>query len=299
MPQPRLPRATLILTLAAAFASALRPAPASDDGLFDPSNLVAWCIVPFDAQKRSPEDRAAMLARLGIRRFAYDWRAEHLPTFDRELDALARHGIELTAVWFPTTLDDDARFLLNRLKARGLTPQLWVTGGGEPTKTPEEQAARVAAELERLRPIVQAAKAQGSTVALYNHGGWFGEPENQIALIEALRAEGLDNVGLVYNLHHGHNHLDRFASLLAQMKPYLLALNLNGMTRDGESRGKKILVIGQGELDAQLLQTIRDSGWVGPIGILNHTDEDAETRLKANLNGLQSLLDSLPPPARK
>lgn len=288
-------RLAFALALALA-ASAARPAlaHAAPGDLFEKSNLVAWCIVPFDAQKRTPEDRAAMMERLGIRRFAYDWRAEHLPTFDRELDALQKHGIELTAVWFPTTLDDDARFLLERLKARGLKPQLWVTGGGEPTKTPEEQAARVAAEAARLRPIAQAAKAQGSTVALYNHGGWFGEPENQIAIIKALKADGLDNVGLVYNLHHGHDHLDRFPALLAEMRPYLLAFNLNGMTREGDRHGKKILILGQGDEDARLLKQIRDSGWTGPVGILNHTDEDAETRLKANLDGLQHLLDAAP-----
>ena len=51
-------------------------------------NLVAWCIVPFDAKKRGPEERAAMLERLGFKHFAYDWRAEHIPTFDAEIEAL-------------------------------------------------------------------------------------------------------------------------------------------------------------------------------------------------------------------
>src|SRR5688572_17532915 len=45
--------------------------------LFAKENLVAWCIVPFDSQKRSPEERAAMLEKLGIKRLAYDWRVEH------------------------------------------------------------------------------------------------------------------------------------------------------------------------------------------------------------------------------
>src|ERR1051325_7854659 len=66
--------------------------------IFDRDNLVAWCIVPFDAKKRTPEQRAQMLQKLGIHRFAYDWRAEHLPTFDAELDQLKQHNIELTAL---------------------------------------------------------------------------------------------------------------------------------------------------------------------------------------------------------
>ena len=64
----------------------------------------------------------------------------------------------------------------------------------------------------------EAGDKIGCKLALYNHGGWFGEPENQIAMIEALK---LTNVGIVYNLHHGHDHLDRFPELLKKMQPYL------------------------------------------------------------------------------
>jgi sugar phosphate isomerase/epimerase len=262
---------------------------------FDRSNLVAWCIVPFDAVRRTPAQRAEMLDRLGIRRFAYDWRAEHLPTFDDEIEELRKHKIELTAVWFPTTLDSDAQRILDILAKHKIKTQLWITGGGEPAKTPQEQAARVEAEAERIRPIAEAAEKIGCTVALYNHGGWFGEPENQIAVIKEL---GMPNVGIVYNLHHGHHQMDRFEKLLETVKPHLVAINLNGMVRDGDQIGKKILVIGEGDQDRRMLEIIKKSGWRGPVGILNHTDEDAETRLKANLEGLERIareLDALEP----
>ena len=136
---------------------------------------------------------------------------------------------------------------------------------------------------------MEAAKI-GCTVELYNHGGWFGEPENQLAIIQRLN---LPNVGIVYNLHHGHDHLDRFPELLKKMLPYLHAVNLNGMTQGGEKKGAKILPLGQGDLDLQLLKTIRDSGYRGPIGILNHTGEDAEIRLQDNLDGLDWLVAQL------
>ena len=262
-------------------------------GLFAQTNLVAWCIVPFDARKRGPEERAAMLAKLGLKRFAYDYRAEQIPTFDAEIAALKKHGIELTAWWFPTSLNDEAKNILAVLKRHGEHPQLWVMGGGGPTRSPEEQAARVEAEAGRIGEIAAAAKAIGSQVGLYNHGGWFGEPENQIALIERLKRGGIDNVGIVYNLHHGHDHLPRFPALLAKMKPYLLVLNLNGMTTGGDKLGLKILPLGQGALDLELLTTIQVSGWHGPIGILNHTDEDAEARLQDNLDGLAWLAGQL------
>ncbi len=265
-----------------------------DAGLFARTNLVAWCIVPFDAKKRGPEERAAMLEKLGFQLFAYDYRAEHVPTFDAEMDALKRHNVRLLAWWFPGTLNNEARLILDvlqRHKLRGV--QLWISGGGEPTKSPDEQTARVAAEAARIKPITDAAAELHCTVALYNHGGWFGEPENQLEIIARLRDQRVTNVGIVYNLHHGHGHVDRFAGLLAKMKPHLFALNLNGMVRDGDKSGRKILPIGQGDLDLSLLQMIVASGWRGPIGILSHTDEDAETRLQANLQGLERLAGQL------
>jgi putative heme-binding domain-containing protein len=258
--------------------------------LFARENLVAWCIVPFDAKKRGPEERAAMLQRLGIRKLAYDYRAEHVPTFDAEMQALKKHGIELTAWWFPTTLNDEARQILAVLQRHNVKTQLWVTGGGAPTQSPQEQQARVKAEADRIRPIAEAAAKIGCSVGLYNHGGWFGEPENQIEIIRQLQ---LANVGIVYNLHHGHAHLDRFPELLKKMQPHLYALNLNGMTKAGDQQGKKILPIGEGDLDLSLLRTIRDSGYRGPIGILNHTDHDAEARLRDNLDGLNWLVPQL------
>jgi quinoprotein glucose dehydrogenase len=260
-------------------------------GLFDRANLTAWCIVPFDAKKRGPEARAEMMARLGFTHFAYDWRAEHIPQFDEEIETLKRWGIQLSAWWFPAALNEEAKAILAALKRHGEHPGLWVShNGGEVQCTPDEHAKRVADHVAALRPLVEAAAAQGCKVGLYNHGGWFGEPENQIEIIKALNAP---NVGLVYNLHHGHAHLDRFPALLQQMKPYLLCLNLNGMKKEGDLKGEKILPLGMGDLDLGLLRTVRDSGYAGPIGILGHTDDDAELTLRDNLEGLDWLCAQL------
>ena len=278
----------------AALASADEPVhPPAPPDLFARENLVAWCIVPYDAARRGPEERAAMLEKLGVHRLAYDYRAEHVPTFDAEMDALARHHIELVAWWYPSVMNDEARLILQVLERHQLHPQLWVTGGGLATKSPEEQQARIEAEAKRIRPIAEAAAKIGSSVSLYNHGGWFGEPENELAVLELLQKQGVKNIGIVYNFHHGHGDLKRFAELFAKMQPHLLALNLNGMTVDGDKKGEMILPLGQGDLDLDLLKTVRASGWFGPVGILNHTDEDAEGRLRDNLEGLDWLVTQL------
>jgi hypothetical protein len=255
--------------------------------LFAQNNLVAWCIVPFDAKKRGPADRVAMLQKLGFTKYAYDWRAEHLPTFDEEVTLLKKAKIELTAVWFPANLGADAEKLLAVIQKHEVKTQLWITMGEPSGANASEKVANAA---KVIRPIAEKAATLGCTVALYNHGGWFGEPTNQIAIIESLK---LKNVGIVYNQHHGHDHFEKFPDLLKQMKPHLLALNLNGSTKGGDKVGKKILPLGAGELDVKLLTAIRDSGYTGPIGILGHTQDDAAERLADNLDGLKWLLPSL------
>src|SRR5687768_15046229 len=155
--------AVLLLLVAAAplpvSAAATKPTPS----IFNRDNLVAWCIVPFDAKRRSLEQRAEMLARIGVRKFAYDWRDEHLPTFEAEIAALKRHGVELTAVWFPATLNPDARKILATLETHQLTPQLWVSAG-----VPEngDQETRVAAAADVIHPIAKAAGKIGCSVGI-------------------------------------------------------------------------------------------------------------------------------------
>src|SRR4029078_2672137 len=103
----------VVMTAAFAISSPLSAVDPSPDGdLFRRDNLIAWCIVPFDSKKRGPEERAAMLAKLGFSKFAYDYRAEHIPTFDAEIADVKRHNIELTAWWFPTSLNDEAKMTL-------------------------------------------------------------------------------------------------------------------------------------------------------------------------------------------
>jgi azurin len=265
---------------------------AQDLSLFRRENLVAWCIVPFDAKKRGPEERAAMLQRMGLRHYAYDYRAEHVPQFDAEIEAAKKHGVSVDAWWFPSQLNAEALHILQVVQKHGIHPQLWVTGGGDwPHGEAVEQ--RLQAEVKRLEPIAKAAAAQGLKVALYNHGGWFGEPETQIEIIHRLRAQGLSNVGMVYNLHHGHAHVHRFVQLLQKMKPHLLCLCLNGMTEKGDSKGQKIMPLAQGEWDLRLLSMIAESGYSGLVGVLNHTEEDAEARLLDNLDGLDWLVPQL------
>jgi sugar phosphate isomerase/epimerase len=275
-----------------AFADPTATAPASQPAadIFARGNLVAWCIVPYDGQHRNPQQRAEMLERIGLRKFAYDWRAQHLPGFDSELDELQKHKIELVGVWFPDALNNDARFMLDCLAKHHVHTQLWVASWGSDGLA---QQARVDEVADRMRPIAKAAGQIGCTLGLYNHGGWFGEPENQLAIVDRLNHDGITNVGIVYNLHHGYGDLDRFPQLFPKMLPHLLAVNLNGMSKIPPGIGEPVVPVGQGALDLALLKIIRDSGYAGPIGIINESNEDAEARLLDNIAGLDWLRPQL------
>jgi len=276
------------MRLLCAFLLTLLALPAAEP-IYETKNIVAWCIVPFDNQKRTPEQRAAMVAKMGLTKVAYDWRKEHVPEFEAEILAYKKHGLDFFAFW---SAHDEAFRLFEKHRLR---PQIWVMA----KEKGDDQEARVRSAAEGLLPTIAKAAKIGSKVALYNHGGWSGEPENMVAVCEHLKARhGVTNIGIVYNLHHGHGHLARLDEALKLMLPHLLCLNLNGMDLGGDAQGRKILPIGAGTQDLKVLKQVRASGYAGPVGILNHTMEDAEGRLLDNLDGLRHLvpqLDDLPP----
>lgn len=257
--------------------------PVSEKDLFAEDNLVAWCIVPFDAKKRGPAERAEMLVRLGLKRVAYDWREEHVATFEEEILQYKKHELEFFAFW------DVHEEALKLFEKYDLHPQIWRIA---PTPNVESQAERVAAAAKQMLPYVNRAKQLGCKFGIYNHGGWSGEPENMIAICKWLHEHaGGEHVGIVYNFHHGHEHIEDFGALLDLMKPYLLCLNINGMNTDAKP---KIVSLGQGEHERKMLQTVLESGYAGPIGILDHRVEmDAEESLGQNLDGLKAVVKEL------
>lgn len=252
--------------------------------LYRQENLVAWCIVPFDSKQRGPAERVAMLKKLGITRYAYDWRDKHLPSFEEEVQLLVKAGIQLQAVWFPPIVNRDTQNILSILKRNKIITELWVSL--DDPKGPSD-VEKVSQAVSIIKPLLAPAREAGCTICLYNHGGWMGEAKNLLAILKELPNSG---VGLVYNLHHGHAHLDHFAEVMQQLKPYLKCVTLNGMIPQGDQKGKKILPIGTGSEDLKVMRIIRDSGYTGPIAILGHMHEfDVEERLLDNIEGLRWL----------
>ncbi len=257
--------------------------PVAPEILFGKDNLVAWCIVPFDALKRGPEARAEMLVRLGLRHVAYDWREEHVASFEEEILAYKKHGLDYFAFW------DVHPQAFELFRKHQLHPQIWKM---IPAPQGETQEAKVESAAQQLLPLVKETRELGCPLSLYNHGGWMGEPRNMVAVCRWLREhEDADHVGIVYNFHHGHDHIGEFPQLLAEMLPYLHCLNINGMN---EGAQPKILGVGKGQHDKAMLQAVLASGYRGRIGILDHRENlDAEESLRENLEGLAKLVADL------
>jgi hypothetical protein len=245
-------------------------------------NLVAWCIVPFDAAQRGPEQRAVMLEQLGITKCAYDWRAQHVPTFEEEILAYKKHGIEFFAFW---SVHDDALKLFEKYK---LHPQIWYM---IPRVKGPSQEEKVSQAITALKPLAERTKKLGCPLGLYNHGGWEGEPENLVAVCEGLRKAGFEHVGIVYNFHHGHEHIEDFPEIFKLMQPYLLCLNINGMNDNAQP---KIVGLSKGQHELEMLKAVAASGYDGPIGILDHQPQrDSKEALQENLDGVKQLRGQL------
>ncbi len=267
------------------------PAPPSPPALFAPGNLVAWCIVPFDNLHRTPDERIAMLQRLGFTQYAWDWRQVHLKDLPEEIRLSRAGGVRMRAVWLWIEGGTDEvgrlgagnRTVLDAVNQAKLSVEFWV--GFHPNffaKQPDD-AAKVRRGAEMMAYLREQAAVSHSTVALYNHGDWVGEPDNEIKIIQAA---GEPAIGMVFNFHHAHTMLEAYPQLLTRMLPYLKAVNLNGMRPEGP----KILPIGQGTREREMIALLQKSGYSGPIGILGHVeDADIEGVLRANLDGLRKL----------
>lgn len=304
-------------------------------------NVVAWCVVPFDSRMRSPEERAQMLRGLGFKHFAYDWRETDIPSFDAEIEALKRNGVDLLAWWFPLDADDPkAKMILETFRRHHVHPQLWVAPipatfpktpeewaklfppgmaipsseqqigrmseeeraeitrqthellarlqRGTLTNSPQEQQLRVQQEADRIRAIVKLAAPYGSKVALYNHGGWFGMMQNQLAIIQRLQELGVSDVGIVYNFSHSRDELHDdtvdFPAIWQRIKPHVVAVNITGTYFEGQ-----LIYPSQGDRELDMLRTIVASGWQGPIGVIAEKGGDAEVTLRNYLIGLDWL----------
>lgn len=252
-----------------------------------------WCIVAYDSLERTPEERIKMMKEIGFTKYAYDWRDKHLKGSKKELILAQENDIEILSVWIWMNPKRDSvhklspanEKLFKIVKELNLETTFWV-GLSESyfKKTSHQESLKLATNL--INYVAKKADSINCKVALYNHKGWFGNPLYQIEIIKALPEHDLS---IVYNFHHGHQDIDSFSEIAPKIQPYLSAVNLNGMEKDG----KKILPIGEGDYEMDMIHTLKEVGFKGPWGILGHVGEqDVELVLKKNIKGLMSIQDN-------
>nr|WP_298792884.1 hypothetical protein [uncultured Allomuricauda sp.] len=256
--------------------------------IIDIENIYAWCIVPYDNISRSPKERISMLKELGIKKYAYDWREEDLVNMATELRLAKQSGIDVIAVWvwIDDTWDSVGRLnrsnekVFNVIEEVDYKGQIWVSFNSNFFENlPDSLSIKKGAEM--IAFLSDRAKSLKCKVALYNHGDWFGEPSNQVKIIKELPDKDL---GIVYNFHHAHKQIEAFPEIVNTMLPYLWNVNLNGLRKEGP----KILAIGEGDYEMEMIKLLKEKGYNGDFGILGHIeDADVELILRANLNGLK------------
>ncbi|QTD38515.1 hypothetical protein JL193_04285 [Polaribacter batillariae] len=258
--------------------------------LFKKENLIPWSIVGFDVKERTPKQRLEMLERLGYKQYAYGYRPKHLPTMAQEWQLAAQKNIKLSAVWLYVNLykdsigalRPDAEAVFKNLEKVGLKTQIWV--GFYPEYFNDlTDAEALKQSVNMISYLSKRANKLGCKIALYNHGGWFGKPQNQLRIIKALPNEDL---GVVFNFHHAHDSLDNYHENIKSLLPYLWSVSLNGM----KAEGPKIITIGKGNLEKQMIQQLIDLNYRGPFNLLGHVKGgDPEVIIEQNYQGLQLL----------
>jgi sugar phosphate isomerase/epimerase len=265
--------------------------------------VFGFCMQVSDAKKRSLPEQARMLRELGFDGVGYPvWLDESLDRNLRVLDdaGLKMYLVETTVNVDPANPPFDPRLpdVIRKLEGRPAT--LCVTMRGFPPGDPRGKAAAVKA----LRKLGGLAASSGLRVSIYHHtGDWAA---SLLFALEVAKETNHPKVGVNFNLCHWlmvdgdkdyrpviRDHADKI---------FIVTIN-------GAKLGAKVWTNGliqpldQGDFDnRQLLATLHDAGYRGPIGVMCYgIPGDAREHLQRSMKLLKSWvadLQSKAPPVR-
>ncbi len=255
---------------------------------FKVEDLSAWCIIDFDAKERTPEQRIVMLQELGITKYGFEKGKGDLSKMKHEFQLASESNIEIVSIflWLNAKRDSIGKLspnnqqLLANLKETQQKPAVWLSFSNNFFEDRTQKESIVLAT-EMIRFIKPRMDSLDCKLALYNHHGWFGNPHNQLEVLEKL---GQNDIGLVYNFHHAQEYVEEFPEIVKKIVPYLSHVNVNGVKK----KGPQILTIGDGDYEFNMIQQLLDAGYKGTWGILGHIKtEDVKLVLERNIAGLQ------------
>jgi len=264
------------------------------DDFINTNEVIPWCILEFDSLDRTPVERITMLKEMGFSKYGYNWRDRHLIEMNNEFELAKKNNIEITSIflWLNSERDSIGRLsnsnqqMLSNLSKVEYKPTIWLSFSNNFFENlNQEESINLAVDM--IRFIKPKTDKLGCKLALYNHHGWFGNPYNQIEILEKLNDT---SITMVYNFHHAHDYVDEFPKIVKMIKPHLSYVNLNGMKKNGN----KILTIGEGDYEFEMIQDLIDEGFKGPWGILGHIKtEDVKKVLERNVEGLNFINSKL------
>ncbi|WP_075591187.1 sugar phosphate isomerase/epimerase family protein [Labilibacter marinus] len=252
--------------------------------------VMPWCIVTFDSLQRSPAARIDMLKEMGFTNYGYEGQGKYLDDMLEEFQLAHENSIEISSVflWLNAKRDSMGKLspsnkrMFDILSQVEQKPCIWLSFSNNYFKgLSQEQSLNLAVEF--IQFIKTKAAKIGCKVALYNHHGWFGNPYNQLEIIEKLAN---DSLKMVYNFHHAHSYIDEFPEIVKKIKPHLSHVNINGMKNDGH----EILTVGEGDDEYDMMKVLLEEGYTGSWGILGHMEhEDVQKVLERNIVGFNKL----------
>jgi sugar phosphate isomerase/epimerase len=239
-----------------------------------------------DANHTTPESQIAMLKELGYP--GIGWRPGPLPEMFAALD---KHGLKLFSFYANLKIGPSAQAkfdpaLPSQIAAlKGRDTILWFTITSRDYKPSAPEGDEDAVTV--LRQIADMAKAAGLRVALYPHTGmWLERVQDAVRLARKVQR---DNVGASFTLCHCLRVGDekKIPELLAEAKPHLFLININGADAGdvGPGWSRLIMTLDQGSFDmVAFFKTLKRIGYTGPIALQSYNLKgDVRENLKRSL----------------
>jgi sugar phosphate isomerase/epimerase len=270
------------------------PLLASAPGLGD-YPFFPFCIDWHDAKKRSFEQQAEMLKELGYPGVGHIW----LDKVEERLKTLDAVGLRLYQITMVVEVGagktpyDSQRFkeVCALIKGRHVQFCLLVNGAKPSDPSVDPRAVEI------LRAMSDQAQDSGAQLLLYPHqNSWVERIEDSMRVAGKVDRP---NVGAMFNLCHWLR-VDKsrdYRPLLQQAMPRLWAISINGADEFDEKPGwdHYIQPLDKGTFDVgQLLKTLKDLGYKGPIGLQCYgIGGDAREHLARSLAAWQKLSQNL------
>jgi sugar phosphate isomerase/epimerase len=244
-----------------------------------------------DAQKRTLEQQAEMLAKLG-----FDG-AGHvgLDNVGERLRTLDDVGLRLFLVGLRIDVTDADRPYLSKmqevlplLKDRDVLMYLTI-GGLQPSDVSGDEIA-----VPLLREIARIAAESRVRVALYPHtGDWLVRVDHAVRLAKQVDRPHL---GVMFNLCHflRNEDISTLESVITSAKAHLFAVSINGADPAGRVDGnwrRLIQPLDRGTFDTYgLLNLLADEGYAGPVALMCYgIGGDAREHLARSINRWRQL----------